>query len=171
MSSCYEKPPFFEQNLHVTLTVMPNGTVTDVTADRPYGGTEAGDCAVALFKAVRVPPYVGPPVQMGRTVPHAPVRGSANDPPFDSAQVRAAATAQDLSECLADPGAGIEKAVAMISVSPNGDVRSVVVEPPLGGTPRAECVARVLKSVQMRPYSGDPAPAVRVELDLRVKKK
>lgn len=166
-SSCYEKPPFHESNLHVTLTVLPNGTVTDVTADRPYGGTEAGDCAVALFKAVRVAPYIGPPAQLGRTVPHAPVRGTEGSARFDSTLVVKAVQSEDFSECLESPGAGVEKGVAMVAVNPSGDVRTVTIEGTLGGTPRGECVARILRTIQLAPYVGDPAPAARVEIDVR----
>lgn len=166
-SSCYEKPPFQEASLHVTLTVLPNGTVTDVTADRPYGGTEAGDCAVALFKAVRVAPYIGPPAQLGRTVPHAPVRGTEGSARFDSTLVVKAVQAEDFSECLESPGAGVEKGAAMVAVNPSGDVRTVTIEGTLGGTPRGECIVRVLKTIQLAPYVGDPAPATRVEIDLK----
>lgn len=170
VSSCYEKPPVLDAQLHVDLTIMPNGRVTDASADPPYANTEAGNCAAAAFKTVRVAPFVGPPVRMGRTVPHAPVRGKAEDAKFDPSAVRSAALAQDLSECAELPGGGVERGKATITVQPNGDVRNVYVDPPLGGSPRGECVARILKSVQYRPYSGDPALGVLVELEVKKKK-
>ena len=170
VSSCYEKPPVLDAQLHVDLTIMPNGRVSEASADPPYTNTEAGACAAAAFKAVRVAPFVGPPVRMGRTVPHAPVRGKASDAKFDPSAVRSAALAQDLSECAELPGGGVERGKATISVQPSGDVRTVYVDPPLGGSPRGECVARILKSVQYPPYAGDPAPGVLVEFDVKKKK-
>lgn len=170
VSSCYEKPPVLDAQLHVDLTIMPNGRVTDASADPPYANTEAGNCAVALFKTVRVAPFVGPPVRMGRTVPHAPVRGRAEDAKFDPSAVRSAALALDLSECADLPGGGVERGKATITVQPNGDVRNVYIDPPLGGSPRGECVARILKSVQYRPYSGDPALGVLVEFEIKKRK-
>lgn len=164
---CYEKPPFLDAQLHIDLTFMPNGVVSEASADPPYANTEAGKCAEEKFKAVRVPPYVGPPVRMGRTVPHAPVRGRAEDGKFDPSAVRSAALAQDISECLELPGGGVEKGKATITVQPSGDVRTVYVDPPLGGSPRGECVARIYKSVQYKPYSGDPAPGVLVEFEFK----
>lgn len=171
VSSCYEKPPTLDAQLHVDLTIMPNGRVSEASADPPYTNTEAGNCAAAAFKEVRVAPFVGPPVRMGRTVPHAPVRGRAEDGPFDPSAVRSAALAQDLSECAELPGGGVERGKATIRVQPNGDVRDVYVDPPLGGSPRGECVARILKSVQYRPYSGDPAVGVLVEIEVKKTKK
>ena len=170
VSPCYDRPPILVAQLHIDLTIMPNGRITEASADRPYANTEAGNCAAELFKTVRVAPYVGPPMRMGRTVPHAPVRGRPGDAKFDPAAVRGAALAQDLSECVELPGAGIERGKVTITVQPNGDVRTVYVDPPLGGTPRGECVARVLKSVMYPPYSGDPALGVLVEVDLKKKK-
>jgi hypothetical protein len=49
-------------------------------------------------------------------------------------------------------------------------VRTVYVDPPLGGSPRGECVARIYKSVQYKPYAGDPAPGVLVEFEFKKKK-
>ena len=170
VAHCYEKPPISDAQLHVDLTIMPNGAVSEARADRPYTDTEAGNCAAAAFKAVHVHPFMGPPVRMGRTIPHAPVRGQAESGPFDPSAVRSAALAQDLSECLENPGGGVEHGKAMITVMPNGDVRTVSVDPPLAGSPRGECVARIYKSVQYKPYAGDPAPAVLVEFDIKKKK-
>jgi hypothetical protein len=170
VSPCYEKPPILDAQLHIDLTFMPNGVVSEASADPPYANTEAGKCAEEKFKAVRVPAWVGPPVRMGRTVPHAPVRGRAEDAKFDPSAVRTAALSQDISECLALPGGGVEKGKATITVQPNGDVRTVYVDPPLGGSPRGECVARIYKSVQYKPYSGDPAPGVLVEFELKKQK-
>jgi hypothetical protein len=61
----------------------------------------------------------------------------------------------------------VEKGKAMIAVQPSGDVRTVSIDPPLGGSPRGECVARIFKSVQYRPYAGDPAPGVLVEFEIK----
>jgi hypothetical protein len=171
LSKCYELPPSLEQNLHITLTVMPNGVVSEATADPPYGGTDAGNCAVNLIKTVRIPGWIGPPQQMGRTVPHAPIRGNAQDPPYDSHQVQGIAEAQDLSECIGQWGSADDKGKANIAVNPNGSVRSVVVDPPLGGTPRGECIARVLRGIQFKAYSGDPAPGTVIQFDINPKKK
>jgi hypothetical protein len=170
VKACYEKPPALDAQLHIDLTFMPNGVVSEATADAPYANTEAGKCAEEKFRAVRVPPYDGPPVRMGRTVPHAPVRGRAEDGKFDPSAVRSAALAQDISECLDLPGGGVEKGKATISVQPSGDVRTVYVDPPLGGSPRGECVARIYKSVQYKPYAGDPAPGVLVEFEFKKKR-
>lgn len=170
VASCYEKPPALDAQLHIDLTFMPNGVVSEASADPPYRNTEAGRCAEEKFKVVRVAPWVGPPVRMGRTVPHAPVRGRAEDGKFDPSAVRSAALSQDIAECLDLPGGGVEKGKATITVQPNGDVRSVYVDPPLGGSPRGECVARIYKSVQYKPYSGDPAPGVLVEFEFKKKK-
>lgn len=167
---CYEKPPMLDAQLHIDMTFMPNGVVSEATADAPYGNTEAGRCAEEKFKAVRVAPYIGPPVRMGRTVPHAPVRGRAEDGKFDPSAVRTAALAQDISECLELPGGGVEKGKATITVQPNGDVRTVYIDPPLGGSPRGECVARIYKAVQYKPYAGDPAPGVLVEFEIKKKR-
>jgi hypothetical protein len=169
VSSCYEKPPVLDAQLHIDLTFMPNGVVSEARADAPYTNTEAGKCAEDKFRAVRVPPWVGPPVRMGRTVPHAPVRGRAEDGKFDPSAVRSAALAQDISECHELPGGGVEKGKATITVQPNGDVRTVYIDPPLGGSPRGECVARIYKSVQYKPYAGDPAPGVLVEFEFKKK--
>jgi hypothetical protein len=170
VKACYEKPPALDAQLHIDLTFMPNGVVSEATADAPYANTEAGKCAEEKFKAVRVPPYDGPPVRMGRTVPHAPVRGRAEDGKFDPSAVRSAALGQDISECLELPGGGVEKGKATITVQPSGDVRTVYIDPPLGGSPRGECVARIYKSVQYKPYAGDPAPGVLVEFEFKKKK-
>lgn len=170
VSSCYEKPPALDAQLHIDLTFMPNGVVSEASADPPYANTEAGKCAEEKFRVVRVPPYVGPPVRMGRTVPHAPVRGRTEDGKFDPSAVRSAALAQDISECLDLPGGGVEKGKATISVQPSGDVRTVYIDPPLGGSPRGECVARIYKSVQYKPYGGDPAPGVLVEFEFKKKR-
>jgi hypothetical protein len=170
VSSCYEKPPALDAQLHIDLTFMPNGVVSEATADPPYANTEAGKCAEEKFKVVRVAPYIGTPVRMGRTVPHAPVRGRTEDGKFDPSAVRNAALAQDISECLELPGGGVEKGKATISVQPSGDVRTVYIDPPLGGSPRGECVARIYKSVQYKPYAGDPAPGVLVEFEFKKKK-
>lgn len=167
---CYEKPPILDAQLHIDLTFMPNGVVTEATADAPYANTEAGKCAEEKFKAVRVAPYVGTPVRMGRTVPHAPVRGLPEDGKFDPSAVRGAALSQDISECLELPGGGVEKGKATITVQPNGDVRTVYIDPPLGGSPRGECVARIYKAVQYKPYGGDPAPGVLVEFEIKKKR-
>src|SRR5205085_2732628 len=118
--SCYEKPPALDAQLHIDLTFMPNGVVSEANADPPYANTEAGKCAEEKFKVVRVSPYVGPPVRMGRTVPHAPVRGRTEDGKFDPSAVRSAALAQDISECHELPGGGVEKGKATISVQPCG---------------------------------------------------
>lgn len=170
VASCYEKPPALDAQLHIDITIMPNGRVTEASADAPYANTEAGNCAVEKFKQVRVAPFVGPPIRMGRTVPHAPVRGRAEDGKFDPSAVRNAALAQDISECLDLPGGGVEKGKATIAVQPNGDVRTVYIDPPLGGSPRGECVARIYKSVQYKPYGGDPAPGVLVEFEFKKKR-
>lgn len=170
VKQCYEKPPALDAQLHIDITFMPNGVVSEATADAPYANTEAGKCAEEKFKAVRVAPYDGPPVRMGRTVPHAPVRGRAEDGKFDPSAVRNAALAQDISECLDLPGGGVEKGKATISVQPSGDVRTVYIDPPLGGSPRGECVARIYKSVQYKPYAGDPAPGVLVEFEFKKKR-
>lgn len=170
VKACYEKPPILDAQLHIDLTFMPNGVVSEASADPPYANTEAGKCAEEKFKAVRVPPYVGPPVRMGRTVPHAPVRGRSEDGKFDPSSVRSAALAQDISECLELPGGGVERGKATITVQPSGDVRTVYIDPPLGGSPRGECVARIYKSVQYKPYAGDPAPGVLVEFELKKKR-
>jgi len=170
VAACYEKPPVLDAQLHIDLTFMPNGRVSEASADAPYANTEAGNCAAEKFKQVRVAPYVGPPVRMGRTVPHAPVRGRAEDAKFDPSAVRRAALGQDIGECLDLPGGGVEKGKATIAVQPNGDVRTVYVDPPLGGSPRGECVARIYKAVQYPPYSGDPAPGVLVEFEIKKKK-
>lgn len=170
VAACYEKPPILDAQLHVDLTIMPNGRVTEASADAPYANTEAGNCAAERFKTVRVAPFVGPPIRMGRTVPHAPVRGRAEDGKFDPSAVRNAALAQDIAECLDLPGGGLEKGKATITVQPNGDVRTVYIDPPLGGSPRGECVARIYKSVQYKPYAGDPAPGVLVEFEIKKKR-
>jgi hypothetical protein len=68
-SPCFDKPPLLDAQLHVTLTLHPSGRV-EPSADRPYEGTEAGNCAVALYKNVRIPGWIGVPKEMGRTVPH-----------------------------------------------------------------------------------------------------
>lgn len=170
LSACYEAPPILDAQLHMDLTLMPNGRITQATADPPYAGTEAERCAASRFQAVRVAPWVGPPMRMGRTVPHAPVRGDAAHGKFDPSAVRAAALAQDLSECSELPSGGLERGKVTIAVAPSGEVRSVAVDPPLGGTPRGECIARLLRSVMYPPYAGEPALGVLVELDLRKKK-
>jgi len=170
VAHCYEKPPVLDAQLHVDLTIMPNGTISEARADRPYTDTEAGNCAAAAFKAVHVPAFMGPPVRMGRTIPHAPVRGQTGDGPFDPSAVRNAVLAADLSECLENPGGGVESGKAAITVAPSGDVKAVTIHPPLGGSPRGECVSRIFKSVQFKPYAGDPALAVVVEFEIKKKK-
>lgn len=76
LDACFEKPPFLDAQLHVSLTLQPTGRV-EASADRPYAGTEAGECAVALFRNVHVPPWIGVPKEMGRTIPHATARNDA----------------------------------------------------------------------------------------------
>jgi hypothetical protein len=168
VSPCFDKPPILEAQLHVTITVMPNGRL-DPSADAPYNGTEAGNCAVALFRNVRVPAWAGVPKQMGRTIPRSPVKGSSGDPPFDPSSVRSAVAAQDLSEC-ADAWGTAMRGRAMIKVKPNGAVDNVILDPPLGGSLRGDCVSRALKGMAFRPYSGEPAPAVPVDVEVQRKK-
>src|SRR6185369_4477218 len=117
----------------------------------------------ALFRNVRVPSWVGVPKQMGRTIPRAPVKGTAGDPPFDPSAVRSVVAAQDLSECAEAWGSAM-RGKATIRVKPNGAVENVILDPPLGGSLRGDCVGRLLKAMVFRPYSGEPGPPVTVDV-------
>jgi hypothetical protein len=165
---CYDKPPLLDAPLHLTITINSNGVV-EASADRPYGGTEAGNCAIALFNKVRVAPWLGVPKQMGRTVPRAPVRGSAADAPFDPSAARTTAAAQDLSDC-ADLFGNATRTKATIRVEPTGIVSSVLLDSPMGTSPRGDCVARIMKGVMYTPYSGEPAAPITVDLEVKKKK-
>jgi len=54
---------------HIKVVFAPEGTVVDVVIDKgPFAGTEVGDCIVARYRRIRVPPFRGPNVTVGREV-------------------------------------------------------------------------------------------------------
>lgn len=148
---------------------MPTGRI-EPSADRPYAGTEAGNCAEALFRQVRVPSWAGTPKPMGRTVPRAPVSGNASDPPFDPVAARAAAVRADLSEC-ADLWGNGDRTRATIRIQPTGIVASTILEPPLNTSPKGDCIIRTINGMMFPPYSGEPAPPIVVDLQVQARKK
>jgi hypothetical protein len=169
LTPCRDKPPILDAPLHVSLTIMATGRV-EPSADKPYAGTDAGNCAEALFRQVRVPAWIGTPKTMGRTVPRAAVVGSASDPPFDPAAARAAVARADLSECAELWGNG-DRTRATMRVQPNGIVASVSIEPPLNTSPKGDCIVRVLNGVMFQPYSGEPASPISVDVQVQPHKK
>jgi hypothetical protein len=52
---------------HVTLTFDASGAVRHVDVDPQFRGTPAGACVAAQFAAVRVPPFTGSPVKVGKS--------------------------------------------------------------------------------------------------------
>lgn len=53
---------------HVAITFVPDGTVSMVTLDDgPLVGTPAGSCVAGKYRAVRVPPFGGGSVHVGKS--------------------------------------------------------------------------------------------------------
>jgi hypothetical protein len=62
-------------NGHIVTLFLPDGTVADAALDdelleelNPFIGTPTGDCIVQRFKALRVKPFEGKPVRVGKSV-------------------------------------------------------------------------------------------------------
>ena len=158
-----------EQPLHVRVTFSRDGRVMDVSADGAFAGTPSGKCAEEKYKNVQIAPFDGPLTTIGKSVSHIKERGDASAPPFDPAAIRAAAPTVDLSECSTLLG-NEDRGRARVSVRPNGEIRSVIVDGELNGTTRGACVARLLQSgIHAKPYSGEQAPSVDVEFFIRAK--
>jgi hypothetical protein len=52
---------------HVLVTVAPNGKITDALVDAPpFANTKAGKCIAKVYQKVRVPPFQGTPVVLGK---------------------------------------------------------------------------------------------------------
>jgi hypothetical protein len=53
---------------HVTITLAPSGVVAGVVLDSgPFTGTVTAACIVARFETVRVPPFSGAAVRVGKS--------------------------------------------------------------------------------------------------------
>ncbi len=164
-------PAMVEQPLHVRVTFDQSGRAMDVSADGAFAGTPAGKCAEDKFRKVHIPPFIGPLTTLGKSVTHIKEKGDPNAPPFDPALVRAEAAKVDLSECATLIG-DMDRGKARISVRPNGELRSVIIDGDINGTMRGDCVQRLLRdNVHARPYSGEQAPGVDVDFVIREKKK
>jgi hypothetical protein len=159
-----------EQPLHVRVTFNHDGRVMDVSADGAFAGTPAGKCAEEKYRGVQIPAFDGPLTTLGKSVTHIKEKGDATAPPFDPATVRGEAARVDLSECATLIG-DADRGHARVSVRPNGELRSVLIEGDLNGTMRGACVERLLREgVHGRPYSGEQAPGVDFEFVIRAKK-
>lgn len=52
---------------HVTVTFDPSGRVSSAVVDSPpWAGTAVGGCVAHVFASVRVPPFAGAPVRVGK---------------------------------------------------------------------------------------------------------
>lgn len=52
---------------HVVVTFGPSGAADSAVVDAPFAGTERGACVAAMYAAVRVPPFTGSPVRVGKS--------------------------------------------------------------------------------------------------------
>ncbi|MBX3259061.1 MAG: hypothetical protein KF782_05035 [Labilithrix sp.] len=60
---------------HIMTLFIPDGTLVLAALDdfgleelNPFVGTPTGDCIVARFNGIRIRPFEGPPVRVGRAV-------------------------------------------------------------------------------------------------------
>jgi hypothetical protein len=53
---------------HVRVRFAPDGTVESTVVDQPpFAGTETGECVGAQFQRVRIPPFRGDAVSVGKS--------------------------------------------------------------------------------------------------------
>jgi hypothetical protein len=163
-------PTLVEQPLHVRITFSRDGRVMDVAADGAFAGTPAGKCAEDKYRSVHIAPFDGPLTTIGKSVSHVKETGDPSAPPFDPAPIRAEAAKIDLSEC--DTYLGNEDhGRARVSVRPNGEIRSVIIEGSLNATTRGTCVEKKLHDgIHGKAYSGPQAPGVDVDFVIKPKK-
>lgn len=164
-------PTQVDQPLHVRITFTRDGRVMDVSADGSFAGTPAGKCAEEKYKSVHIAPFDGPLTTIGKSVSGVKETGDPNAPPFDPAPIRAEAAKVDLSECSTYLG-NEDRGRARVSVRPNGEIRSVIIEGSLNATTRGQCVERLLREgIHGKAYSGPQVPGVIVDFFIAEKKK
>ena len=53
---------------HLSISFAPNGRVVSARVDQPpFAGTPAGTCIAGQFSAMRIPPFGGEPVHVGKS--------------------------------------------------------------------------------------------------------
>jgi hypothetical protein len=92
----------------------------------------------------------------GAAQTHAPSTAPTSNRDFDHHLAEETLASIDLSVC-ARPGGPSGSGHVLVTFDPNGNARTALVEPPIGGTPVGSCLATRFTQARIPPFFGGPA--------------